>query len=231
MPTPINSFFRQQSLALSGKTFSNIRATDYDYAASRTWLLKGSLSPNGTVSGTGSSTWSGAIPRCFTNNTVSSDGAAYVSIVNNISDNFTIMCRVKFNTLRTSASQVVFHNGTIGVDGYGIIVGQVSSIQRWRIFISTIAFLDITAAGVVGTGQWYHVALRRTAGAWELFVDGAKYNPGSSLVPVTPTTWTQVGGSATGTGEYCLADITEFVMYNGSFSDGEILRYATAPFI
>lgn len=233
MPTPLNSFFRQQSLALSDNTRLNLRGGTFNYAqwfVNISWLttLGTGAALNAALPG-GATTWSGAIGTAFYTGTTFSNIYQNQQI-STATDNITMMFRIYIVTLVANQNQYCFYNGNPGATGYGIRYdGTTTGNQQFNMLLGGI--IAVKAGPTLSANQWYHVALRRSGGVWTLWVNGVSYALNSTN-PNTPNNFACIGGwTSTIPNDFARAYFTDIVFYNGAFSDAEIQRYATAPFI
>jgi hypothetical protein len=233
MPTPLNSFSIQQSLSQSGKVIYNLRGSSTNYAAPSaspwTGFFPTGWATNSTIPGTETG-WSAAIKTCYlTTNAYGFLRNAGGQVTS--TDNITMMCRVYITQFRTgSVEQWLFYNGDSTANGYGVRYdGSATNNQRFTVVLGGIIAVKAGPAAL-SLNTWYHVALRRSGGVWTLWVDGTSYAVNSTN-PNTPTLEIYILGYTSGTTQYMIGNLTDFVFYNGAFADTEIQRYATAPFI
>lgn len=231
MPTPLNSFSRQQSLSQNGTTRLNLRGstTRYDSAATWSQSLGTGAALNAAIPGPETG-WSAAIKTAFNTGTTWSSIFQAGPITFN-TDNITMMFRIYINSFVNNVDQYCYYNGQPNLNGYGIRYdGTASNNQRFNMLLGAIGAFKAGPAAL-STGVWYHVTLRRSAGTWTLWVDGVSYALNSTN-PNAPANTAFVGGWDSGQPNlYARAYFTDIVFLTKALSDAEIQRYATAPFI
>ena len=137
---------------------------------------------NGTLSNTPAWVTSGAFagPRnALDFNTTTSYSTAGQSAMSNI-DNWTIMAWFNPSSLAGTGFQAIVYNGDdSGGYGFGLVGNQVTALYgavTWHNSIATIP----------STGRWYHVAMRRSGGTLQFFLDGELLSYTSTAVPNSP---------------------------------------------
>ena len=138
------------------------------------------------------------------------------AVVSTVVDNFSLCAWVKFGSI---ASQRYVHNGDDSANGYAL---QMSSAGVIRGEYHFVAF--ITSAVTAGINIWYHVALIRSGGSGQMYVNGALSGGTSASVPNAPASWTAIGASqnTAGTPSYFNGTVDDVRMYERAITAGEV---------
>ncbi|MBI2236025.1 MAG: tandem-95 repeat protein [Magnetospirillum sp.] len=131
------------------------------------------------------------------------DTSSYLQVsapVLTATDNLTMEAWAKADSL--GPDRFVMRSGASG-SGYAIAINNgVPEIVLGG--VGTMSATTIT----VGADEWHHYAITRSNGSWSLYVDGVKaVLTDTSLVPLTPTTFTRIGESGAGAWDGEIADV------------------------
>lgn len=141
--------------------------------------------------------------------------ADITSAVNNI----TLTCWIKI--IAYGAGDATFvHYGKTDANGYRI---QYTNAGLLRSKFSTVGTLSSGATLDVDT--WYHIALRRSGGTWQHFVNGVATGSTASTSPFDPDGQNMVGAAKNSAGtvvEYANCILDDHRFYTRALSDGEI---------
>lgn len=127
---------------------------------------------------------------------LNSDGARYLNMSSNITsvtDNFTLEAWVKPNVL--SQHGYFLYNGTDAAGyGFGIGDGTGGSGSKLIGLYGGVAWIPSNYT-FSAANQWYHVAMVRSAGTTNFYVNGASYSAtsGGTSTPSTPVGYFTVG--------------------------------------
>lgn len=116
--------------------------------------------------------------------TTSSNNSMSAAIASNATNNITIECWHRLNSI--AGVQCPIYYGNAGANGFGILstysgaAGHLSGLCGGINFQSTNTTLS--------TGVWHHLVMRRSSGTWSLWVDGVSQTitANGSQAPVAP---------------------------------------------
>ncbi len=186
---------------------------------------EGVASRDGRLFGANSSRWQTSSAFTGAKNTLNFDGVDdYCNTNSNVmtnTDNFTMMAWVKPNTLPVNGWSAIAYNGTDG-GGYGIGIrdGKVAGLFGTTAWHTTNAVLP-------STGTWYHIAMRRSNGTVQFFLNGKLLSYSSTTAPLSPMNRFTIGNMIANN-ETSLYDtsfdgqIDEVRVYNRSLTNQEI---------
>ena len=144
-------------------------------------------------------------------------GTTNASLLSTATSNITMEAWIKWNQdASNSASRSIFYNGNTAGTGYGIYLSYVGGL---RILAGGTSFINTTAT--LTPGIWQHVAITNSGGTWYLYLNGAQYSTGSTLVPATPTTGAYVGCNNGGTEKFD-GDISNVAFWSVARSASQI---------
>ncbi len=159
--------------------------------------------------------------------TESPDYASKSSNVTSNTDNFTMMAWIYPDVVTngTNGWRCVAYNGSDG-GGYGIGINgsKLASLFGGKAYLNTEEELTV--------GRWYHIALRRSGGTSEFFLDGSKLSYSNSTAPNAPTAHFSIGNMFGSDGSSIYTDsfdgkIDEVIVFDAALSDEQIANYTT----
>ncbi|EOQ88639.1 concanavalin A-like lectin/glucanases family protein [Leptospira yanagawae serovar Saopaulo str. Sao Paulo = ATCC 700523] len=139
------------------------------------------------------------------------------SIVSQITDNLTISAWI--HTSGKITNQFIFYNGLADTDGYGLVIESSGSLRiaNGNLF-SPASFMQVSP------NQWTHVAMRRFAGNWQIYINGKADFIGYATNPLIPTNTFKVGDN--GSGFHFRGKISNVQFFNGALDDDAIQKLA-----
>jgi|GEM_PF-921678 len=159
--------------------------------------------------------------------TGSPDYASKSSNVTTAEDNFTMMAWMKPDIVTNGANgwRCVAYNGSdAGGYGIGINDSKLASLYGGRAWHNTDEVLT--------AGRWYHIALRRSSGTTEFFLDGVKLSYSSTTAPLAPAAVFSIGNMFQNNNTSIYTDsfdgkIDEVIVFSTALTDQQVADYAT----
>lgn len=150
------------------------------------------------------------------------------TFISSATDNITMCCWIKPTSV--SVNQDIMENGANDGNGY---VLQIRTTNKLRLDISFVASLSSSTS--LTAGIWTHVAATRTAGTWQLYLNGVADGGTITNAPNGPGGHTVIGCSQTDGGtasNFFGGLIDDARLYDRALSAGELVSLvaqATTP--
>lgn len=116
------------------------------------------------------------------------------SIISTVSDNLTITAWINFNSV-TGSHQAIFQNGSNNSDGYIFFVKSDGKLYLDLSFVS-----NLTSATTLTAGVDYFVALQRSGGTWQMYLNAVADGGTITNSPNSPSVNTTIGAHANSSG-------------------------------
>ena len=220
------------SISQGGTCKTNLRgvATSaiFDFVSPSRTFTTGPNLVSETVVGGG--LWKNTIKRCFANGASGGDAKiTYPSIVST-STSATILIRLNVTFSDTPIlQQGIFQNGTIGADGYGIVLKyEITDYNLYFVNFRDMQEVLINSTGL-NTDTWYQISIRffTDSGVTTLEI----YQDGSRKV----SSLTLNSEILSPSGSTILLDfygkVTDFALIEKQFTDTQLKLYGTAPYV
>lgn len=156
----------------------------------------------------------GGVPSCF-----NGGGQRRDPNLSTATNNFTVETWLKLSALPGGETQL-FNNGNTAFDGYGI---NVLATGAWRAVCNNVAFLS-TSTSLLGTSNFRHLVVVRSAGTWSYYLDGAVETANAGA-----TAPNAIGGSHTA---WCFSALSAYLsnlaIYDTALSGARIAAHYAA---
>ena len=185
-------------------------------------------SNNGSVFSNGGSASYVSNRNGTSSSALSISNGAYVEFptTNLLNNNFTHSLWVSPSSLPTSGNyQYILSIGGIGLS-QELYIENDNGVLRWVFRSSTtIGNVDVKYAGPISVGQWYHVAIVRTANALQMYINGilVQSSPASGLnsTYASPSIG-RIGSQSSGVVNFFNGKVDEVRLFKGGLNGLEI---------
>nr|CAM76811.1 HEMAGGLUTININ/HEMOLYSIN-RELATED PROTEIN [Magnetospirillum gryphiswaldense MSR-1] len=133
-------------------------------------------------------------------------------------DNFSIETWVRIDAT-DGGQQVIAYNGSVGTNGYGLVVKADGTIavQMGTTYLSS----SLNASTLLG--QWHQLTAVRENGVTVLYVDGTQQSLTNSVVtPTAPTGSFEMGGTATNAGQTLKGALANVIVWNQALTPAQV---------